>query len=57
MKDDPTIERIRKTRHEISETHGHDAERLIRYYMQLQQQYKQATPPSGTTRPRPVPEK
>jgi hypothetical protein len=57
MKDDPTIERIRKARCNISETHGHDPERLIRYYMQLQQQYKQTTRPSGTTRPRPIPEK
>ena len=57
MKDDPTIERIRKARRNISEAHGHDPERLIRYYMELQQQYKRGIRPSETTRPKPAPEK
>ena len=40
MKDDPTIEKIREVRHKISEQHQHDPEQVIRYYMQLQQRYK-----------------
>ena len=40
MKDDPTIERIRKVRHGISEMHQHDPEKLIRYYIQLQKQHE-----------------
>ena len=57
MKSDPTIERIRQVRHKISETYGHDPQRLIQYYMQLQQQYKPPTTPSETTTAKPVPEK
>jgi hypothetical protein len=37
-KDDPTIAEIRATRHEISEEFGHDPQRLIAHYIQLQQQ-------------------
>ena len=40
MKDDPTIERIRKVRHEISEMHHHDPEQLIHYYERLQKKYE-----------------
>jgi len=31
MRRDPTIERIRQTRHEISEECGHDPQKLIEY--------------------------
>jgi hypothetical protein len=40
MKDDPTIERIRRIRHEISEAHQHDPVRLIDYYLRLQKQHE-----------------
>ena len=55
MKDDPTIERIRRARHKISETCQHDAGQLIRYYMQLQKQHEdrlvQTTPPVAEPTP------
>ena len=52
MKDDPTIERIRKVRHKISEACHHDPGELVRYYVQLQKQYEDrllnvAPPASG----------
>ncbi len=40
QKDDPTIERIRKARHQISEEHGHDPQRLVEYYVELQKKYE-----------------
>lgn len=40
MKDDATIARIREVRHKISEAHGHDPKRVIDYYIQLQEKYK-----------------
>jgi|APSaa5957512576_1039674.scaffolds.fasta_scaffold306484_1 uncharacterized protein (DUF927 family) len=40
MKTDPTIDRIRKIRHEISEEYGHDPKKLIEYYIKHQQKYK-----------------
>ena len=55
MKDDPTIERIRKVRHKISETCQHDPGQLIRYYMQLQKQHQgrllTVVVPPGSGRP------
>ena len=39
-KDDPTIERIRKARHKISKECGHDPQRIVEYYSQLQEKYK-----------------
>jgi hypothetical protein len=36
LKDDPTIAGIRETRHQISEEFGHDPQRIIAYYIQLQ---------------------
>lgn len=57
MKDDPTIERIRKVRREISAAHGHDPARLIRYYIGLQERYKQRMRVPGIARPKPASEK
>lgn len=37
---DPTLERIRRTRHEISEACDHDPYKLVAYYMRLQEQHK-----------------
>jgi len=34
---DPVIDEIRDARHRISEKCGHDPERLVRYYLSLQE--------------------
>ncbi|MFN2352253.1 MAG: hypothetical protein ABR497_09940 [Kiritimatiellia bacterium] len=39
MKKDPAIEKIRKTRHDISEKHGHDTRALIAHYRSLETKY------------------
>ena len=39
-RDDPTIARIRETRHQISERFGHDPQKLIAYYVGLQKKYQ-----------------
>jgi len=36
---DPTIDRIRQVRHEISERFGHDPDKLVRHYMELDKQF------------------
>ncbi len=40
MKNDPTIARIRKARHEISAAVGHDPKRLVDYYVRLQERHR-----------------
>jgi hypothetical protein len=40
MKTDPTIDRIRKIRHEISKEYEHDPKKLIKYYIKHQQKHK-----------------
>lgn len=42
---DPTISRVRETRHLISERCGHDPRRLVAYYLRLQED--EATEPDG----------
>ena len=32
---DPTIDQIREIRHRISQEHGHDPDRLVAYYAEL----------------------
>ena len=39
-KDDPTITRIRETRHKISEKCGHDPQKIVEYYAKLQKKYQ-----------------
>jgi hypothetical protein len=39
MKNDPAIEMIRKTRHAISEKHGHDTRALLAHYRSLETKY------------------
>ena len=39
MLPDPTIERIRRVRHEISERCGHDPKRLVAYYRRFQKRF------------------
>jgi hypothetical protein len=38
MKDDPAIERVRETRHEISAECGHDPRKLVAYYLDRQRE-------------------
>jgi hypothetical protein len=40
MKDDPTIERIRKSRAKISQRFGHDSKKLVEHYMKKQKSKK-----------------
>ncbi len=47
---DPVVDEIREVRHLISERFDHDPVRLVAYYMELQEQYrdrliKSAEPP------------
>jgi len=39
-KDDPTIARIRATRHRISEQFDHDPQKLVAHYIALQEEYR-----------------
>ncbi len=39
MKPDPTLDDIRKIRHEISESVNHDAKKLVEYYRKLQEKH------------------
>jgi hypothetical protein len=39
MKKDEAIGQIRKIRHRISEEHGHDPQKLVDFYVELQKQY------------------
>ena len=39
MKKDPAIEKIRKTRHHISQKFGHDTRELIAHYRSLERKY------------------
>lgn len=50
-KDDPTIQRIRKARHEISETNQHDPQMLVDYYLELQKKYRERLQPPEGARP------
>lgn len=38
---DPVIDEIREIRHRISEKFGHDPAKLVAYYMQMQEQYRE----------------
>ncbi|HWP43611.1 MAG TPA: hypothetical protein VNO14_10275 [Blastocatellia bacterium] len=40
VKDDPTIGRIREVRQKVSEECGHDAQRVVEYYRELQKKYQ-----------------
>jgi hypothetical protein len=37
---DPVIDEIREVRHRISERFNHDSERIVAYYLKLQEQYQ-----------------
>jgi hypothetical protein len=38
---DPVIDRIREARHQVSEEHAHDPEKVVAYYIELQKRYSQ----------------
>lgn len=38
---DPAIEEVRDARRRISERVGHDPARLVQYYIELQEQYRE----------------
>jgi hypothetical protein len=40
MKADPVIDEIREARHRISARFDHDPERLVAYYMELQEKHR-----------------
>ncbi len=40
QKADPVIDEVREVRHRISERFGHDPARLVAYYMEMQEQYR-----------------
>ena len=40
MQDDPAIAQVREVRHRISQQHAHDPKKLVEYYLQLQEKYK-----------------
>lgn len=40
MKTDPTVDRIRSIRHEISKECSHDPQKLVEYYMKYQTRFK-----------------
>lgn len=39
-KKDPVIDEVREVRHRISARFDHDPERLVAYYMEMQEQYR-----------------
>ncbi len=39
-KADPVIDEVREVRHRISARFDHDPERLVAYYMEMQEQYR-----------------
>lgn len=46
---DPAIDEVREIRHRISERFQHDPRRLVEYYMEYQEQYRDrlvSTPPA-----------
>lgn len=40
MQDDLAIAHMREVRHRISQQHAHDPKKLVEYYLQLQEKYK-----------------
>lgn len=40
IKNDPPVDEVRETRHQISARFNHDPAQLVAYYLELQQQYQ-----------------
>jgi len=55
MKPDPPIDAIRKVRHQISASVGHDPKRLVDYYRKLQKQHQGRIVSRGAPDPTLVP--
>lgn len=57
MSEDPVIDRIRATRHRISERFGHNTKALMDHYRELEEEYRhrmlREPAPAGTTQPSP----
>ena len=49
--DDAVIDEIREARHRISERYGHDPERLVEYYQEMQKKFADRLLPSEATKP------
>jgi hypothetical protein len=49
-KTDPVIDEVRAVRHRISRDVGHDPAKLVAYYMQLQEKYRDRLVVSATKR-------
>ena len=54
MKPDPTIDEIRRIRHEMSAEHDHDPKKMVAYYAEIKKRYadrvvgiEDLEPPSG----------
>lgn len=54
--DDPTLDRIREVRHQISAEFGHDPRRLLDYYAQLEKELTRAQEVGSGSRPTPKPD-
>lgn len=54
--DDPTLDRIREVRHQISAEFGHDPRRLLDYYAQLEKELMGAQEVGSGSRPAPKPD-
>ena len=48
-KDDPTIARIRATRHQISQQFDHDPQKLVAHYIALQEEHRRRLSTQPTT--------
>jgi len=54
MTPDPTIDAIREMRHRISASVGHDAQKLVEHYRQLQQRLSERLVSRGTEKLQPL---
>ena len=53
MKKDPVIDEIRRVRHQISAECGHDAKRLVEYYMKFEKEMRKTGKYRFVSKPRP----
>jgi hypothetical protein len=51
MKDDPIIDAVREVRHRISESVGHDPQKLLEYYRKLQERHADRLVSSADVKP------
>jgi len=49
MNSEPTLTRIRKARQRISAKYGHNPEKLVEHYIELQKKYQDRLVPVNTT--------